>query len=129
MSQTEGERWIKAGENDWLAAQSLLTNGYFHLCAFHAQQAAEKGLKGALRLAGRVAWGHSCLDLLTQLNSLLPNSVPTDLLDAARRLDGHYIPARYPDAFPQGIPAEHYKKEMAVQALEDAQKILYFVKP
>jgi len=68
------------------------------------------------------------LDLLTQLNTLLPNPAPGELLEASRRLDSHYIPARYPDAFPKGTPAEHYNKEIAGQALEDAQKLLVFIK-
>ena len=92
MAQTEGLRWIQAAENDLSATQSLLTDGYYHLCAFHAQQAAEKALKGLLRLLGRVPWGHSCFDLLTEIDGLLLSAVDSSLFNSAQRLDGHYIP-------------------------------------
>lgn len=129
MTQTEGSRWIRAATADLNAAQSLLTDGYFHLCAFHAQQAAEKALKGLLRLVGRVPWGHSCFDLLTEVDSLLSSStVPSTLFDSAQRLDGHYIPSRYPDAFPTGVPSDYYDKATAQQAIVDARAILDFVR-
>jgi len=30
--------------------------------------------------------------------------VPETLLEAVKELDLHYIPARYPDAYPEGSP-------------------------
>jgi HEPN domain-containing protein len=64
MTKIEGKRWIEAAKSDLKAAYALHQEGYSHLCAFHAQQTAEKALKGLLRLLGRVPWGHSCFDLL-----------------------------------------------------------------
>jgi len=128
MSNTDGLRWINAGKSDLAAAQNLFEDSYFHLCAFHTQQAVEKSLKGWLRLLGHVPWGHNCFDLLTQINGLLPTLITTsELFDAARRLDGHYIPSRYPDAFPTGIPADYYHEAEASQALEDARDIVAFM--
>lgn len=129
MTSPEGLRWIHAAIEDLNAAQSLLEDGYYHLCAFHAQQAAEKALKGLLRLLGQVPWGHSCLHLLTQADGLLPAAVADPaLFDAASRLDGHYISARYPDAYPSGVPADYYDEPDAVQARDDAKAILDFVR-
>lgn len=127
MAQTEGLRWIQAATDDLNATQSLLADGYYHLCAFHAQQAAEKALKGLLRLLGRVPWGHSCFDLLTEIDGLLPSTVEASLFSSAQRLDGHYIPSRYPDAFPSGVPSEHYDETTARQAIADVKAILDFV--
>jgi HEPN domain-containing protein len=128
MALPEGSRWIRAAADDLDAARSLLEGGYYHLCAFHAQQAAEKALKGLLRLLGRVPWGHNCFDLLTQVDSLLSGfETPPVLFDAAQRLDSHYIPSRYPDAFPVGVPADHYDEQTASQAIVDADIIFKFV--
>jgi HEPN domain-containing protein len=128
MSQSDGKRWIEAAKSDLAAAQSLFEDGYYHLCAFHAQQSTEKSLKGLLRLLGHLPWGHNCFDLLTQVNELLPNAPVTPaLFNAAGRLDGHYIPSRYPDAFPTGIPADYYNQAEAEQALEDAQNLIAFI--
>lgn len=129
MVKEEGQRWIDAATSDLNAAELLLTKGNYHNSAFHAQQAAEKALKGLLRLLGHVAWGHNCFDLLAQIKNLLPDLVaPDNLSDMAQRLDSHYIPSRYPDAFPSGTPAEHYDKATAQQSMADAQNILAFVR-
>lgn len=128
MTPLEGKRWIQSAVTDLNAAQSLLRDGYHHLCAFHAQQSAEKALKGLLRLLSHAPWGHNCLNLLTQVDGLLAGSVtPSVLFNAAQRLDGHYIPSRYPDAFPTGVPADHYDALIAQQAFDDATAILAFV--
>lgn len=128
MTQSDGVRWIEAAKSDLAAAQSLFKDSHYHLCAFHAQQAVEKSLKGLLRLLGHLPWGHNCFDLLTQANTLLSSSPATpDLFIAASRLDGHYIPSRYPDAFPTGVPADYYNQAEAEQALDDAQNLLTFV--
>jgi len=96
---------------------------------FHAQQAAEKALKGLLRILGRVPWGHSCFDLLTEIDGLLSSSgVPSTLFNSAQRLDGHYIPSRYPDAFPTGVPEDYYDQPIAQQAMDDASDVLEFVR-
>lgn len=129
MTNSEGWRWIEAAESDLSAAESLLESNHFHVAAFQAQQAAEKGLKGLLRLLGHIAWGHNCLDLLTQIDALVSDqTVPSAVVDAAQRLDGHYIPARYPDVFPTGTPADHYNKADAEQAVGDARQTLTFVR-
>lgn len=125
---SEGLRWIQAGQIDLSAARTLMESGYYHLCAFHAQQAAEKSLKGLLRLLGRVPWGHRCFDLLTEADECLEEvETPEELFSAAQRLDGHYVPSRYPDAFPLGIPADYYDASNAEQALEDAEDVLEYV--
>jgi HEPN domain-containing protein len=128
MTPQEGLRWIQAAQGDLNAARSLLEDGYYHLCAFHAQQAAEKGLKGLLRLHGAIPWGHSCFSLLTQLDSMLADTlISPDLFEAVQRLDRHYISARYPDAFSTGVPADYYDDATAMQAAEDARAILAFI--
>jgi hypothetical protein len=53
-------------------------------------------------------------------------AVPADLIEAASRLDKHYIPARYPNGFASGYPGKLYTRGEAEGAIADAQKILEF---
>ena len=91
---------------------------------FAAQQAAEKACKALHLSLGGDAWGHD----LTTLLSALPEThrPPAALLDQAKALDKHYIPARYPNGFAQGIPRDHYTRREAEQAIADAGAILEF---
>ena len=84
MSNSDGLRWIAAGKSDLAAAHNLFEDSYYHLCAFHAQQAVEKSLKGWLRLLNHIPWGHSCFDLLSQAGGLLAEA--SQALEDARNL-------------------------------------------
>lgn len=46
------------------------------------------------------------------------------VLDAARRLDKHYIGARYPNSHPAGAPGDLYTRSEAEQAFADASTVL-----
>ena len=73
---------------------------------------------------GGEPWGHS----ITELAEALPADVgtPSDLIEAASRLDKHYIPARYPNGFASGYPGKLYTRGEAGGAIADAEKILEF---
>ncbi|MDD1745191.1 MAG: HEPN domain-containing protein [Candidatus Methanoperedens sp.] len=47
-----------------------------------------------------------------------------DLGRASTELDKHYIPPRYPDAFPSGSPFEYYTREDADKCIKYAESIL-----
>jgi HEPN domain-containing protein len=47
-------------------------------------------------------------------------------MEAANRLDKHYIPARYPNGFPDGYPGKLYTRGEAEGAIQDARKIIEF---
>lgn len=49
----EARWWLSTGEGDLAAARVLYDAGHFNLCAFHAQQAAEKALKAVLAARGK----------------------------------------------------------------------------
>lgn len=53
---------------------------------------------------------------------------PENLLEAARELDRHYIPARYPNAHPDVAPHEAYDEATSRRALKAAEEIIGFVK-
>jgi HEPN domain-containing protein len=71
---------------------------------------------------GGEAWGHD----LTALLGALPagHRWPTELVDRAKALDKHYLPALYPNGFSEGIPRNHYTGRDAERAIEDAEAIL-----
>ena len=52
--------------------------------------------------------------------------VPERLLEAAKTLDKHYIPTRYPNGFDSGMPGDYYTKTDAQEAIENAQQIIEF---
>lgn len=54
-----------------------------------------------------------------------------DFSEKAKRwslLDGYYIPTRYPNGLPDGIPAEVYNEEVAKSAVALAEEAVNYVK-
>lgn len=49
------------------------------------------------------------------------------IMTYARELDRHYIPSRYPNAFPSGTPHEAYDNIISKRALNAAKEIIKFV--
>ena len=106
------------------AARHARAGGHHEWAAFGAQQAAEKALKALYQKRHLDAWGH----VLTQLLALLPDAAAagTELMDAAKALDKHYIPTRYPNGFERGAPADFYTAAEADRALADAERLIEF---
>lgn len=73
---------------------------------------------------GQAAWGHVVRRLLEELPKDV--SVPADLYEAARVLDLHYMPTRYPNGHAAGAPGEHYGKLQSDEAIRYAGQILEF---
>jgi HEPN domain-containing protein len=65
---------------------------------------------------------------VTALAEALPATAgaPPAVLEAARRLDKHYIPARYPNGFAAGYPGKLYTRGEAEQAIADATIVTDF---
>src|SRR5574341_1804293 len=101
MIREEALRWLEEGENDISTANILLEHEKYNSSAFYSQQAAEKALKGLLLAYNEAAWGHSVLSLLRRLDEIIDMDIK-DIEHCARELDRHYIPSRYPDAYPSG---------------------------
>lgn len=49
-------------------------------------------------------------------------------MEKARYLDGLYIPARYPDAFPEGPSTEHHGPLQSEERVAYAREVLGFVR-
>ncbi len=116
--------WLAQAQRDLRHAGNACASEDYEWSCFSGQQAAEKAVKAVyLHLHGE-GWGHSTFKLLQGLKDKL--SIPTALLDAARALDKHYIPARYPNGFDQGIPGDYYTAKDAKEAIDHARRIITF---
>ena len=98
-------------------------SGHFEWACFLAQQAAEKAVKALHESEGTETWGHAVAGLLGGLAE-----VPEAVIEAARSLDKHYIPTRYPNTHPEGAPGDLYTARDAERALEDATVVLEHVR-
>jgi HEPN domain-containing protein len=114
--------WFRQAQLDLAAASDAKRQGHYEWACFAAQQAAEKAVKGAHQAMGTEAWGHSITELLGGLDK-----VPGDVLDAAKALDKHYIPTRYPNSHPAGAPGDLYTAPEAERALADAERVIRHV--
>lgn len=116
--------WWDQASRDVAHARHAVEDADFEWAAFAAQQAAEKALKAVILAHGGEPWGH----LTTALAEALPESLiaPVEVLDATRRLDKHYIPARYPNGFADGYPGRLYTKGESKQAILDATIVITF---
>lgn len=118
----EARRWLEQARRDLDDARFCATGGRYSLACFVAQQAAEKALKAFLFWNGEDPWGHSVADLCreagrhdAELATLLPRVAP---------LDKFYIPTRYPNGLPGGIPADAFSSADAAGALDLADLVL-----
>lgn len=126
MDLDEFRRWLAQAQHTLASAEKDLQEGDFDWACFKAQQAGEYALKGLLRGLGKPAYGHSTKRLLESLEAA-GVTVSQELLEAAQELDIHYVPARYPDAYPEGSPFEYYNSKRAREALQAAQRILAWI--
>lgn len=121
MRSEEQLWWLESAKDDWNAFEVLKKNGNYSTAVFHLQQTAEKMLKALCMKEGRPGFTHSALDLLRKLQGMDINA-PEEAFQAARRLDPHYILARYPNGV-GGIPRDYYDMAL-VEELEQCAKIL-----
>jgi HEPN domain-containing protein len=123
----EGQRWLSQAAEDLRWTEHLAQQGAWHLACFLAQQVTEKAIKAFLYSQGEeIVLGHSVERLCAAAAHYQPG-----FADKARRwslLDGYYIPTRYPNGLPDGIPANVYTQDAAVQAVALAQEAVTWVR-
>jgi len=110
---------------DLKAVEWNLQGGFYNTACFLAQQSAEKALKSTLYYCGASRtklMTHSTVQLLSEARHCIQS--PESLMDDARELDLHYIPARYPNGLPGGYPHSFYGEKTARTALQCAERIL-----
>ena len=111
--------WLRQARKDLEKARLDVDSGYYEWACFTAQQAAEKALKALVQRLHGEAWGHGTKALIENL----PYKDSGSLLEDARFLDKMYIPTRYPNGLPEGIPHDYFTKSEAEQAVRAAERI------
>ena len=123
----EGERWLSQAIEDLKWTKLLAEQGGWHLACFLSQQVTEKALKAFLYAQGEeIVLGHSVARLCANAAEY-----KMDFSEKAKRwslLDGYYIPTRYPNGLPDGIPAEVFTEEAAKSAVAMADEAVNYVK-
>lgn len=118
--------WFRQAERDLEQAEESRSSGRHEWACFAAHQAAEKAVKALHLRRGQEAWGHVVARLLEELPS--GSTPPGELVEKSKVLDGFYIPARYPNGYPEGAPFEHFGALQSDQAIEYAREIIGFVR-
>lgn len=116
--------WFKQAKRDLQHARHALKDRDFEWACFASHQAAEKAVKALYQYLGAEARGHSVHAFLDQLP--VAHHPGEKLKEAAKALDKHYIPSRYPNSYSEGAPFEYYTKEEAQRAIGDAEQIIQF---
>ncbi len=123
----EGRRWLEQAFEDLKWVKDLAERGGYHIACFLAQQVGEKALKAFLYAQGEeIVVGHSIERLCHSASEF-----DIEFSEKAKTwaiLDGYYVPTRYPNSLPDGIPARVYTQKAAKEAAEMAEEISQFVK-
>lgn len=125
--QEESERWLTQAKDEFEDADDLRKRKRFYLALFHFQQAAEKALKAYLYIkvvSSEVFYTHSIEDLLEMALEL---DVEFNEIKQAKKLDQYYIPTRYPNGLPGGVPSRFYDDpKEAEEAMVLARDVINF---
>lgn len=119
----EERRWLDQARRDLDDARYARDGSRYNLSCFMCQHAAEKALKGLIVLHERDApWGHSVGDLCARATAHDPAF--GELRPIGAKLDLLYIPTRYPNGLPGGLPADAFDASDCERALDNAQRIV-----
>ncbi len=119
----EAQRWLDQAREDLKWARRLAEEGGYHIACFLAQQVAEKALKAFLYAQGeQLVLGHSVGTLCTKAGEY--EARLREEGSAWAILDGFYVPTRYPNGLPDGIPARVYNEKAAREAVDLAGDVV-----
>jgi HEPN domain-containing protein len=127
-NQKEALRWFLQGRKDGETAKKNALNGDYEVACFLYQQAAEKVIKAFLYLKGlRPVMGHSTLKLAQKACRFDPSF--KDVYDFCAELDIFYLPTRYPNGIPDGVPYEFFKESHAQKAETAFKSVFALIEP
>jgi HEPN domain-containing protein len=113
----EGQRWLRQAQEDLYWSRHLAAQGAYHLACFLSQQVAEKALKAFLYAQGEeIVLGHS-VERLCAAAAAYESEFRTHARSWSI-LDSYYVPTRYPNGLPGGIPADVYTRAAAEGAVQ-----------
>lgn len=120
------DKWLVFASDDLKIIGDVIKAGVYRLACFHAQQSAEKSLKGFIVFnKGMLKKTHSLIELLNEAVRLDKNC--DRFREYCLILDRYYIPTRYPDALPGSMPEGLPGKERAEESFRYAQEIFNFI--
>lgn len=115
--------WLDFAEEDLLWAKASLEDKIYRGACFAAQQAAEKALKAYLNAKSvRVFKIHDLVALNQEC--LKQDSGFEKLEEACNLISPYYLSTRYPDI----AQFEEYSEEQTQEIIEQADKIVEFIK-
>ena len=127
LDRREYERWMSQAKKTLELIDADIEYGGYSWACFKAHQAAEFALKALLHLYGEPVFTHDLLKLLSSAANLCGVEPPKDVRECVFLLNKMYIPPRYPDAFPEGAPWEHYSEREALSAKQCALRVVAWV--
>jgi len=104
----EAARWLQHARDEYADADDLRKRGRFYLALFHFQQSTEKALKAYLLATVKSTEAlrtHAIGDLVATASAV---DHDFQSITSAKRLDQYYIPTRYPNGLPGGVPSRFY---------------------
>ena len=120
--------WFTQAKDEFLDSDNLRKRERFYLALFHFQQAAVKAVKAFLYLKVKsieVFYRHSINDLL---NVAIEIDIEFKEIESVKKLDQYYIPTRYPNGLPGGIPSRYFDdSKEAKDAMLLAKKLIDLV--
>ncbi len=129
MPEEEARRWLLQALDEFADAEDLRKRERFYLALFHFQQAAEKALKAYLYLKLEepdVFRTHSVAELMEAAEKVDP---VFSRVKRSKSLDGYYIPTRYPNGLPGGVPSRFYDDPVEAEEAESlARQVIEAVK-
>jgi len=124
----ESLRWLAQAQDEFQDADELRKRGRFYLALFHFQQSAEKAFKAYLYLkvkSAEVFRTHSVDEL-----SKMAVEIDSDFkrVASAKKLDRYYIPTRYPNGLPGGVPSRYFDDpKEAEEAMQLAKSVIELI--
>jgi len=123
----ESARWLEQAQKDFADAGFLKDNKRYNVACFLYQQSAEKAVKAFLYAQElEDVWGHSVAELCQEARKY--NKGFSSLVKDAYLLDKFYIPTRYPNGLPGGIPSDAFTDKDALGAHAACAGIIEFVR-
>ncbi len=123
LDEPEFDRWRAAAERAAGAAAQGAA-GFFEWACFLHEQSAQLAVKAILHGVGAGAWGHDLAPLEAAAGDAIGPAWPADLGPPAERLARFYLPTRYPDAVPGGVPGDRFTAEDEQSAARDRHTIV-----
>ncbi|MDY6795246.1 MAG: HEPN domain-containing protein [Actinomycetota bacterium] len=127
--EDEAGRWLLQATDEFTDACDLNKRERYYLALFHFQQAAEKALKAFLYLKLEepdVFRTHSVAELVEATEKINPGF---SRVKRSKSLDAYYIPTRYPNGLPGGVPSRFYDDPTEAEEAERlAGQVIQMVK-